>query len=784
MNRFFGLLTSLALLASGAVTFPLNSQSKLSADNIDAVLGAMSLEEKAAIVVGYGWGDKLGYGVDDCWGTVAGLAGVTQAIPRLGIPFTVFADGPAGLRIKPVRDGSGRTYYCTCFPSGNLLSSTWNSEAVTSVATAMGDEVKEYGVDVLLAPGMNIHRNPLNGRNFEYYSEDPVLSGRTGAAFVRGIQSNGVGVSMKHFVCNNQETNRLANETVVNPRALREIYLKGFEICVREAQPWTIMASYNKLNGTFTQENRDLLTTILREEWGFKGLVMTDWIGQRNTVAQIHAGNDLMEPGEAAQTQELLDAVKTGSLSIDDLNTSARRILEFVVKTRRFNGYKYSDKPDLKAHAAVVRKEAPEGMVLLKNSADALPFKNVSKVALYGVTSYDFISGGTGAAFVHVPYIVNIEDGLKNAGLVPDSGISEFYSKYMAFEDLRYTYSGERPAVHLGKATLPEMDVPFKFIKENASDNDIAVITIGRNAGEGADRHVDNDFNLSDVETRLVRNVCDAFHSVGKKVIVILNVGGVVETASWKSLPDGILLVWQPGLEGGNAIADVVTGKAYPSGKLPMTFPVSYPDHPSSANFPYDYVGIASVNQPAIVNKTKVRNIDYTEYKEGIWVGYRFFDTVGKEVSYPFGFGLSYTTFDYSKPVVRIAKDGTVTASVVVTNSGLCEGKEIVELYVSAPAGGLVKPAKELKAYAKTSSLAPGESQTVTMAIDPYSLASFNERISAWETASGEYTVSFGSSVEDIRAKGSFKVSKASSRQAHDVMHPQSPLEEMSIAGR
>ena len=347
------------------------------------------------------------------------------------VPLVPTADGPAGLRISPRRDNDPNTYFCTGFPVGTVMASMWDTERVQELTTAMGNEVLEYGADVLLAPGMNLHRNPLCGRNFEYFSEDPFLTGKTAAAYINGIQSNGVGVSVKHFAANNQEVNRMENDSRVSQRALRELYLKGFEIAVKESDPWTVMSSYNKLNGEYTQQSHGLLTTILRDEWGFNGIVMTDWGTKQGTVKAVNAGNDLMEPGMQVEIDRIIAAVKAGEISQEQLDKNVRNMLTYIVRTPRFNKYQYSNKPDTKAHAELVRKAAPEGMVLLENNG-VLPLKDVKRVALYGTGSYDFIAGGTGSGNVNKPYIRNVAEGLTVNGLEVNQAIQNWYEQYIA----------------------------------------------------------------------------------------------------------------------------------------------------------------------------------------------------------------------------------------------------------------------------------------------------------------------------------------------------------------
>ena len=749
------------------------AQVKLQPNNVDEILKAMTLEEKAMLVVGGNRqmaSDANNGMIGSHAQRVPGAAGTTQAIPRLGIPSTVLTDGPAGVRINPRRNNDQNTYFCTGFPVGTALACTWNTQLVEEVGKCIGNEVLEYGCDVLLAPGMNIHRSPLCGRNFEYYSEDPYVTGKIAAAYVRGIQSQGVGTSIKHFAGNSQETNRMGVDEVMSQRALREIYLKGFEIAVREAAPWTVMSSYNRINGPFTQENRELLTTILRDEWGFDGIVMTDWTGLRNTAAQIQAGNDLMEPGNDSQIKDLVDKVKSGVLKESDLDICVKRILQYLVKTPAFRDYKYSNKPDLKAHAEVTRRCATEGMVLLKNDGQTLPMGNTKTVSVFGITSYDFIAGGTGSGDVNKAYTIDMMQGLTEAGLKVNTKLSNLYQSYKAYQESITAAGPSRGGWFWGKAVLPEMEVSRTIINVQAQESDLAIITLGRQAGEGADRQENGDFTLTDVERNLITEVCNAFHLANKPVVVVLNMGNVIETASWKSMPDAILLAWQPGQEGGYSVADVLTGKAYPSGKLTMTWPNNLVDLPSSASFPN--VRPAAPRQRG---NNKVEFQDYTKHTEGINVGYRYFTTTKESVSYPFGFGLSYTTFAYSKPVIKATKDG-LTASITVTNTGKSVGKEVVELYVSAPSGGLEKPARELKAFAKTRELKPNQSETLTMKLSLYDLASYNERTQAWETAAGKYTIGFGASVEDIRATASYSLSKQHTVKCHDVMKPNMPL--------
>ena len=749
--------------------------------NQEEVMAKLSLEDKAHFVIGVG---MAGFSGDDAVigatkSLVPGAAGTTYPLDSLGIPAVVLADGPAGLRIDATREGDSATYYCTHFPIGTLLASTWNTQLVEEVGQAIGEEVKEYGADVLLAPALNIMRNPLCGRNFEYYSEDPVVAGKTASAYITGVQKNNVGTSIKHFAANNQETNRMNTDAHISQRALREIYLKGFEIAIKESKPWTVMTSYNYINGIYTSESKDLVQTILRDEWGYEGTVMTDWFGGKDGAKQMWAGNDMLQPGKKEQFDSIVAGVKSGKLDEADLDRNVKRILNLVEKSPRFQGYQYSNKPDLEAHAAVTRQSAAEGMVLMKNN-ETLPLKeSVKNVALYGCTSYDFIAGGTGSGNVNHAYVVSLLDGLKNGGYTVSDELKTAYEKYIADckearkKEIEELAKKDKQAAMLASfmpGTLPaEKQFTAEELAAQAEASDVALITIGRISGEFLDRKA-ADFNLNASEMKLIQQVCEVYHKAGKQVVVLLNIGGVIETASWKELPDAILCAWQAGQEGGNSVVDVLSGKQSPSGKFTMTWPIKFTDAYSSKNFPIDEdPKIDMLNQG---QKGTKKNVDYTDYEEDIYVGYRYFDSFGVPVSYPFGFGLSYTTFEYSD--AKIAEKGDAyEVTVTVKNTGKLEGKEVVELYISAPDNKAAnKPAKELKAFAKTKQLKPGESETLTLTVKAADLASFDEAASAWVVAEGEYQFLVAASAQDIKATLTANA-KAQQTKANDVMKPQ-----------
>jgi len=771
-----------AIGIAGALACGLQAQAQekapqLRADNIEEVIKAMTLEEKAQLLTGGGNDGFTGSGamMGHQEKIVAGAAGITVAIPRLGIPATVMCDGPAGVHIDATRKNDSKTYYATGFPIGTCLASSWNTQLVEEVGKAIGNEVLEYGCDVILGPGMNLHRNPLGGRNFEYYSEDPILTGEMAAAYINGVQSQGVGTSPKHFAVNSQETYRTKVDEQLTQRALRELYLKGFEIMVKKSKPWTVMSAYNHINGEYCQKSYSLLTTILRDEWGFDGIVETDWIGKRNdlpTADEVKAGNDLLTPGYPAQVQDIIEGVKNKVISTEELDKCVRRVLQYIVRTPRFKGYKFSNKPNMKANAEITRQSSTEGMVLLKND-NVLPIRDLKTVALFGVCSYDFLSGGLGSGCVNVPYVVNMIEGLKNIGVTTTPTLTNIYQKYIEYAKAKLQ-ADKNPRMwflNQGQPKLEEIEITERCVQHEINEADAAIITIARQAGEGMDRSL-SEFNLTQDEMNMLRRVSDAFRGAGKPVIVILNSGSVMETASWRDWADAILIAWQPGQEGGNSVADVLTGKANPSGKLTMTWPIACTDNPSTKNFPQE-IDTYTLQDLQVWGRP-VQGLDYSKHEEDIYVGYRYFDTFDRNVAYPFGYGLSYTTFEYSKPSVKVSGDN-IQLTITVKNTGSTAGKEAVQVYVKAPAGKLKKPEHELKAFAKTKMLKPGESETLKMQVNKRDLASFDDTQSQWVAEDGKYTFQFAASSRDIRATAETNIS-GMTEKVNSVLKPTAKL--------
>ena len=761
-----------------------NRLPQLGQNKIENVIAAMTPDEKIGMSVGDGkfLPATESKTTEQGTGIIIANQNSKMVIPRLGITSSALTDGPSGVNRDPHPAGATEYSYTTAFPTSTCLAATWNLDLIEKVGRAFGNEVLEYDYDVVLMPALNLHRNPKCGRNFEYYSEDPLLSGKLAGAMVRGVQSNGVGATLKHFLANNQETNRRSYNAVISQRALREIYLRGFEIAVKEGQPKAIMTSYNKVNGYYTAETPELLNDIVRQEWGFKGVFMTDFDGYGSAVAKVRAGNNMLMGGSKDEVKELTEALKNKTLDESTLNKNLVYNMELKLNSPRAKGYIPSQKPDLEAHARIAREAAGEGLVLLKNEKNTLPFKGVKSVAVFGKISYYLIEAGTGSGGIRSnKYAISVNEGLKDAGYQVLKELEDSYTAFNASimeQNLVPDYfnnpvmlanngiKDDKAPGHFKKRLIPfhdEMAITQDQIKKQVANSDIAVITLGRSGGEGYDNGY---LPTSEAELSLVRNVCETYHAAGKKVVVVLNIGGVCETASWKNFPDAILVAWQPGQEGGYAIADVLKGAINPSGKLPDSFFMKVEDVSSAKTFP---------GEPA-------DNPVNSFYKEGIYVGYRFYDTFNVPTSYEFGYGLSYTTFDYSnlKLSSKIFAD-LITVTVQIKNTGALPGKEVVELYLSAPTSGAEKPSQELKGFAKTQLLKPGEMETLSFELNKRSLASFQSGNSAWVADNGDYQIRIGASSKDIRLKGSFNLPQDQIVEiVHDVMYPDFTMDELS----
>jgi beta-glucosidase len=748
------------------------------------LVSRLTLEEKIAMTVGDGrFLPSTDLKLENNKELYIASRNSKMLIPRLGIKTTALTDGPSGINKHAPPEGAKDYTYTTSFPTPTCLAATWNTELIEKVGQAFGNELLEYDYDLVLMPALNLHRNPRCGRNFEYYSEDPLLSGKMAATMVKGLQSNGVGATLKHFIANNQESNRRKYNAVISQRALREIYLRGYEIAVREAKPKAIMTAYNKLNGFYTAEIPEMLQDIVRDEWGFDGLFMTDFDGHYgDAVAKVRAGNNLLMSGSERELNELTNALKNKELDESALDKNLVYNMKLKLGSPSMKGYTPSLKPDLKTHAKVAREAAGEGMVLLKNENNTLPMSKKNKVALFGKISYHLIPYGTGSGSVRSnKYAISVNEGLKSAGF---KTLKEMEKSYTALiekikkENLVPPYfdnpkmradngiKGNQAPPHFKKrlvAFSKEPPIAKADIEKYAPKSDIAVITLGRSGGEN---YENGYLPITQIELDLVRNVSDVFHAAGKKVIVVLNVGGVWETASWRDYADAILLAWQPGQEGGHAVADILKGAVNPSGKLPDSFPLKYEDVPSAPTFP----GVPA-NEPI-----------YSLYNDGIYVGYRYYDSFNVATAYEFGYGMSYTSFDYSDLKLSDASfSSKMKVTVTVKNSGKVAGKEVVQLYLAAPSTKIEKPVQELKGFTKTKLLKPGERQQLSFDLDERSLASFWSGVDAWVADKGEYKVYIGASSKDIRLKASFNVPKEMIvEKVHDVLYPNFVLKEMS----
>lgn len=676
--------------------------------SISAVIAAMTPEEKASFVSGTGMNNAE---------NVKGAAGSTLAIPRLGIPQIVFADGPIGVRLGAGPTG-GEKQFATGFPISVAMAATWDPSLIEAVGSAIGDEAKQHGVDLMLGPAINIQRNPLNGRNFEYFSEDPLLNAEMAASYINGMQSKGVGAVIKHFAANNQETRRQTINEIIPERALYEIYFPGFEYAIEKAQPWGVMSSYPAINGTPASKNAWLLKDILRDKWKFDGFVISDWYGVTDPVKSLISGNDLNMPGgkrdkdtpfENSQIdpkEAILAALKSGEINESQLDENIGNILKVVLKTPRFKNGAVNNPPEIADNSQLVRLVAADSMVLLKNHDNTLPLNPSLRIATFGKNITNFFVTGGGSAEVNIDpkRLIMLPEGLKNAGITPISQID-----------------GQ---------TLDEQANDNAVIKA-AQQSDIALISIGRNSTEGADRY---SMKMHDDEIAMIKQVASRFHEQNKKVIVLLNIGSPIEIASWEDNADAILLVWQPGEQAGNSIADILTGKVNPSGKLPLTFPKRLQDSPSFGNYPG-------------TSKTVI-------YGEGIYVGYRFYDTRQLIPMYPFGYGLSYSTVEYGNvtpesPVFNVDKQQDVEVSLLVHNTSNRETKEVVQLYIHDVASRLDRPEQELKAFEKIVLFA-GEKKRVSFKIDKRALSYFDVDKNDWVLEPGRFTLRIGRSSREI----------------------------------
>jgi beta-glucosidase len=656
---------------------------------LPSIIARMTLEEKAALCTGA-----------SAWSTTP--------VEHLGVPEMIVADGPHGVRrLADIHSIARQSLPATCFPTASCSASTWDVDLIRQMGEALAEECIALNVDVLLGPGANMKRSPLCGRNFEYFSEDPYLAGEMAGSFIKGLQSKGVGASLKHYAANNQEFERLSISAEVDERTLRELYLPAFEKAVKEAQPWTVMCSYNKVNGVLASEHHTLLTKILKEEWGFEGLVVSDWGAVRDRVASLRGGLDWEMPGPRDRRVEaVVEAVRSGALAEATLDESVRRILRIVFKAREVpKGGSF----EVEAHHGLARKIAAEGMVLLKNDAlpqqgPLLPLKGQQQIAVIGRSAQAAHFQGGGSSHINPTRV--------------DVPFEELQSRAHGTE---LTYAEGYPADDSLRQDLIDEAVGV------AQSADVALLYIALpTESEGYDR---TDLDLTAQQVALIQAVA----KVQPKTVVVLNNGAPVAMSAWIDAVPAVLEGWMMGQAGGGALADILFGEVNPCGKLAETFPLKLPDTPAYLNWPG---GAGRVL-----------------YGEGLFIGYRYYDAKELPVLFPFGHGLSYTTFAYSHAQVSAETfrdvDG-LTVAVDVTNTGDMAGKEIVQVYVHDRASGLVRPEKELKGFAKVA-LQPGETKPVAIRLDFRAFAYYHPKYEQWITEDGEFEILIASSADDIR---------------------------------
>lgn len=672
-------------------------EGKVLSRDIKKLISQMTLEEKAGLCSGH-----------DFWHT--------KGIERLGIPSIMMTDGPHGLRKQAEQAdhlGMAGSVPSICFPAGATLASSWDRSLIEKVGAALGEGCQAEGVSILLGPAANIKRSPLCGRNFEYLSEDPYLSSEMASHHIKGVQSQGVGTSLKHFAVNNQEHRRLSVDAVLDERTLREIYLASFEGAVKKSQPWTVMCAYNRVNGEYCSENEFLLTSILKEEWGHEGFVVSDWGAVNERPAGLKAGLELEMPSSSGLgDKKIVDAVRKGELSEEVLDKAVERLLKIVFKA--VDNKKENVVYDKKAHHRLAREVARECMVLLKNEDNVLPLKKSGKTAVIGgfvkIPRYQ----GGGSSHINPTEVDNVLDEMKR---LADGGSELVFAEGF---DLNSDNSDEKLIAEA---------------KEIAANSEVAVIFVGlpdRYESEGYDR---KHMSIPENQIKLIEAVVE----VQKNVVIVLSNGSPVEMP-WLGKVKAVLEGYLGGQAGGGAIADILFGDTNPSGKLAETFPIKLSDNPSYLNFPGEG--------------------DRVEYREGLFVGYRYYDKKEMDTLFPFGHGLSYTSFEYTGISIdkkEITDNDTVNVAVKVKNTGGLAGKEVVQLYVKDVESSVIRPEKELKGFEKIE-LQPGEEKTVTFTLDKRAFAYYNTEIKDWHVESGEFEILLGSSSKDILLKETIKV--------------------------
>jgi beta-glucosidase len=654
-------------------------------ENLTELINKMTLEEKAAMCIGA-----------NSW--------TTTPVDRLGIPVLSFSDGPHGVR--KVVENNGKvtgTIPATCFPTASCTASSWDVDLIHTMGQALAEECIALNVDVLLGPGTNMKRSPLCGRNFEYFSEDPYLAGQMAASFINGVQSKGVGTSLKHFAANNQETRRMTVSAEIDERTLREIYLPAFETAVKKAHPWTVMCAYNKLNRVYASENHRLLVDILKNEWGFEGFVISDWGAVHHRVTALKGGLDLEMPGpRERRVMAVVEAVRSGELSEAVLDDAVRRILRIVLKAAEtLKGDPY----DQAAHHALARRIASEGMVLLKNNG-ILPLRNPRNIAVIGSSAKDpYIEGG----------------GSSHVNPIKVDGPLEELQKLAGDARLSYT-EGYTDDDRIDQGMIDEA-------VKHSSNADVTLLYIALPKTKESEEYDRADLDLRPQQVALIKAVTAA----QPDTVVILNNGTPVVMSEWIDGAAAVLEAWMMGQAGAGAIADILFGKINPSGKLAETFPLRLVDAPSQLNFPGEN--------------------DKLRYGEGIFIGYRYYDAKEMPVLFPFGFGLSYTTFEYSNPKVSASTFSDVegvTVSIDVTNMGKVSGKEVVQVYVHDQKSELSRPPKELKGFVKLE-LKPGETKTASVRLESRAFAYYHPGYQRWITEDGQFDILIGASSRDIR---------------------------------